>query len=97
MAAGSPEPAREAAQQRALSRSVSSESMRRLDELRIDSYQPAPAWQREFSYTERRGTLDEIDYMTDEEEGSLHDASGSDAPRAELQAGRWALSMDSCC
>ena len=82
MAAGDPEPAREAAQQRAL--------VARFGDV-------STAEQREGSYTERRGTLDDIDYMTDEEEGSLHDASGSDAPRGELQAGRWASSIDSCC
>ena len=70
--------------------------MRRLDDLRIDSYQQTPAWQREGSYTERRGTLDDIDYMTEEEEGSLHNASGSDTAHGELQAGRWAPSTDSC-
>ena len=63
--------------------------MRRLDDLRVDSYQQQPpSWQEEGSYTERRGTLDDIDYMSDEEEGSLHDVSGSDTTRGASHAGR---------
>ena len=62
--------------------------MRRLDDLRVDSYQQPPSWQEEGSYAERRGTLDDIDYMSDEEDGSLHDASGSDTTRGAPHAGR---------
>ncbi len=62
--------------------------MRRLDDLRVDSFQQQPSWQGEGSYTERRGTMDDIDYMSDEEEGSLHDVSGSDTTRGASHAGR---------
>ncbi len=62
--------------------------MRRLDDLRVDSFQQPPSWQEEGSYIERRGTLDDIDYMSDEEEGSPHDVSGSDTTRGASHAGR---------
>lgn len=81
---------------RAPSRSNSSESMRCLDDLRVDSYQQAPAWQQQQgggSYTKRRGgtTLDDIDYMSEEEEGaSLRDASGSDTTHGARPGGRCA-------
>ena len=81
---------RSAAQLRARSRSNSSESMRRLDDLRVDSFQQPPSWQEEGSYAERRGTLDDIDYMSDEEDGSPHDVSGSDTTRGASHAGRFA-------
>ncbi|CAL5219240.1 g1034 [Coccomyxa viridis] len=87
-AEGVPETARHAAQLRTHSRSNSSESMRRLDDLRVDSFQQPPSWQEEGSYIERRGTLDDIDYMSDEEEGSPHDVSGSDTTRGASHAGR---------
>ena len=90
--AGNPEAIRDAIQLRAYSRSNSSESMRRLDDLRVDSYQQPPSWQQDGSHTERRGTLDDIDYMSDEEDGSMQEISGSDTTRGAPRAGRSTLS-----
>lgn len=85
---GNPEAQRSTGQLRAPSRSNSSESMRRLDDLRMDSYPQAPSWQAGGSHSEARGTLDDIDYMSDDEEGSARDVSGSDTTRGAGQDGR---------
>ncbi len=91
--AGNPEATQNAAQLRAYSRSNSSESMRRLDDLRVDSYQQAPSWQQDGSHTERRGTLDDIDYMSNEEDGSMQEISGSDTTRGAPRAARSTLML----
>ena len=91
MIAGNPEATQNAVQLRAYSRSNSSESMRRLDDLRVDSYQQPPSWQQDGPHTERRGTLDDIDYMSDEEDGSIQEISGSDTTRGAPRAGRSTL------
>ena len=85
---GNPEARRSTGQLRAPSRSNSSESMRRLDDLRMDSFPQAPGWQAGGSYSEARGTLDDIDYLSDDEEGSARDVSGSDTTRGAGQDGR---------
>ena len=91
MITGNPEATQDAVQLRAYSRSNSSESMRRLDDLRVDSYQRPPSWQQDGSHTERRGTLDDINYMSDEEDGSMQEISGSDTTRGAPRAARSTL------
>lgn len=71
--------------------------MQRLDDLRVDSFQQQPSWQEGGPFTERGGTLDDIDYMSDEEDGSLHDVSGSDTTRGAPHAGRSAAGASHAC